>query len=741
MNASIAKTLLAFRGMVSLNNYHTSTIKTELNNDLIFAMIADISQLGYTFSPTLIDYLKKFSKKDLTSFYNDTLALLKNAVGADVKYAPLFRKFPESTPNRSFVIETIGSVFGDYFHPLYYVIYYTWNSDEYNGDWFGRQFVGVSVEEALLRPELVTTKQLKVLNLASEADLNDLFTNLVGAKGSISEDNKSFVKDMIVNYSTDLESHLPKEIPNKENFAYLIACVYERYGFTAEIKKIFLPYMKTATDILRVATGLSGGDVSLAEHSKFKLSNSQRKFILEALDNLNYATATEDMLRFHGLWLVLAKYLHVAAYGDRYPHAAKMVDAIRNSASDIQTFNKIVEAYLIHPKLDDAKNFANFLKIVTLRPGDFARRLDHILRSTKLKDKVVSRFLSVADKIATPLLLNLAVHFAHRNEPAKVRVFCPKGSTTHAIVQNGETRDLLDDKLTAKLSNGINKLLIDRYATKDSLGKVFIDPALSDILVPTSMRDASSSLQVAARGSKFKISDDTSVVRLFLYWEDQKTSDSYNRVDIDLSCQMLGENFANRGVVSFYNLNEYGITHSGDFTSAPNGASEFIDIDIKATLKANKGVRYIAVTVNSYTGQAFNSIVAKGGYMVRDGKTGKSFEAKTVEQKYDITAGTKFAIPMVLDLLERKVIWLDLGMHDAARTGTNIGHKGADLSVLTQYATEMYREKASLFDLFNLHAKARATSVTTEFNKDEKYDTIFDSSFALKIDDIMANYL
>lgn len=126
--------------------------------------------------------------------------------------------------------------------------------------------------------------------------------------------------------------------------------------------------------------------------------------------------------------------------------------------------------------------------------------------------------------------------------------------------------------------------------------------------------------------------------------------------------------------------------------------------------------------------------------MVRDGKTGKSFEAKAVEQKYDITAGTKFAVPMVLDLKERKVIWLDLVLVDSNKMFTNIGKKGADLTSLAQYAVEMQREKASMFDLLELHALGRGTSLST-VDPDGEYDTVFDMSMITRVDEIMSKWL
>lgn len=252
-------------------------------------------------------------------------------------------------------------------HILHYEIYSYWSPTDYNGNWFGRQFPGITLEEAFARPELVSTKPLKVLGVATVDATQEVFRNLVGAKGSISDTDKAFVKEFISEFDIFNQYTLPNEIPNKENLTFTIGAVSARYGMGGNVSAMFLPYMKTATDILRTAAAFSGSDVALVEHSRFKLSNSQRKFVLAALDDLSYDFATEDMLRFHALWLVLAKYLHVNAYADKYPHATKMVQAIRGNSKKISTFNRKVEYMLMAADLNDAKQLDSLLKVLSAR--------------------------------------------------------------------------------------------------------------------------------------------------------------------------------------------------------------------------------------------------------------------------------------------------------------------------------------------------------------------------------------
>lgn len=84
-------------------------------------------------------------------------------------------------------------------------------------------------------------------------------------------------------------------------------------------------------------------------------------------------------------------------------------------------------------------------------------------------------------------------------------------------------------------------------------------------------------------------------VRCFIWWKDGQS-----RTDLDLSAVALNENHMHKCSIAYYNLRELGGYHSGDITSAPNGASEFIDIDIEKFLKL--GIKYVLISVNSFTG-------------------------------------------------------------------------------------------------------------------------------------------
>ncbi|MFC5789563.1 hypothetical protein ACFPPE_06810, partial [Agromyces tardus] len=66
--------------------------------------------------------------------------------------------------------------------------------------------------------------------------------------------------------------------------------------------------------------------------------------------------------------------------------------------------------------------------------------------------------------------------------------------------------------------------------------------------------------------------------------------------------------------LSYTSLRAVGGVHSGDITSAPDGASEFIDLDLSKVR-----ARYIVPQVNIYSGESFDEVEESFfGYMLRD---------------------------------------------------------------------------------------------------------------------------
>jgi stress response protein SCP2 len=257
----------------------------------------------------------------------------------------------------------------------------------------------------------------------------------------------------------------------------------------------------------------------------------------------------------------------------------------------------------------------------------------------------------------------------------------------------------------------IVKALERRFAKLPPLGRVFIDPSINGLCVPLSLRTASRSLRTVGRGSRLPLpAGDT--IRLFMWWHD-----SDRRTDLDLcavgfnaQCQPVGE-------VTYYDLRGLpDSAHSGDITSAPKGASEFIDLNRPALVEA--GIRYVMMTVMSFTRQPFIELKgAFAGFMARESaQSGEIYEPKTVHTRFDLASASQLVTPIVLDLEENTAIWLDLAIsHNELRERSVAANRASMQSLLWP---AIARPMPDLMELFTTHAHARGTLVATREEAD-----------------------
>ena len=148
------------------------------------------------------------------------------------------------------------------------------------------------------------------------------------------------------------------------------------------------------------------------------------------------------------------------------------------------------------------------------------------------------------------------------------------------------------------------------------------------------------------------------VIRAFTHW---RNIDDYDRVDIDLSQQVLDERGATIASVNYYNLREKGITHSGDIVDAPEGAAEFIDINVDELLKAHGDARWVVTTIHSYSGQDFNTIpeLFSGIAVLDDAEAGEVWDARSAVIRMDVSAPARSSVSVAIDIVEGVVILVD----------------------------------------------------------------------------------
>ncbi|WP_072730984.1 TerD family protein [Paenibacillus sp. NAIST15-1] len=666
--------------------------------------LKNIEQLGYTFSKPLINVVRTLSRDQFTVFYQELVTDLKVMVGAHVAYTPMYPDFPEQVMQEDDVELYLNAIYH----------YLTLDVPRY---------------EAADRPPLLDQIDLKVIDLGSRAEFHWMIRQLIQAKGSISETDQNDIDAAIEDADVDeLGDILPDEIPFKENVGFVAGSLLKHDKASLNVIR---PYFKTATDVLRLAVAWSSGDVSLAEPTRFrKFKRPERRLLLGLLEQCG--AITEDMLRYKQRWIRLGEILHPSEYKQQFGRSKEAFDILRNN-KPFTTYNSSVELAFQY------QNVWTLIDLLTKRPGEFARRLDHLLRIAEQAEYVVLAFGEIANQVSTPVLMQVKSHFTHRNEPKELRTFFPKGNVAKAVAIPN-TLPELDTAVCQDIVQLCEQTLMERFSALPSLGKVYVDERMKRYNVPFSQRSASKALHTIVRGSRVPM-EEGDTVRFFTWWkEGTVNSIPTGRVDIDLSAVMYDHNWQYVEHISYTNLrsSKYRAVHSGDIVSAPQGACEFIDLHIPSIV--NYGGRYIVASLHSFTMQPYCELPeCFAGWMMRKKPgSGEIFEPATVANKIDVTADTRIAIPVILDLVERTVIWTDLSLTRHPDYCNNVEGNQKGMVLIGKAMTTL--QKPNLYDLFMLHAQARGEVVATA----DQAGTIFSVDEGVTpydIEQIMAEYL
>lgn len=645
--------------------------------------LKNIEYLGFTFSKSLMEVLRTLSIEEFTAFYHQLVADLKSLLGAKVNFKPMYPNFPEQV--------MLLSQAELYLNAIYH--YITLELPEH---------------KAIERLPLLDQVDLKIIDLGSPEEFDQTIRNLIAANGSISEQDKEDIEWVIAAHD-DLGAVLPGEIPLKENVGFVVGALLKYNKASLDLVS---KYVKTATDVLRLAVALSDGDVSLAANTRFrKFKRAERRLLLGLLNRCG--NIVEDMLRYKHRWIRLGEILHPAEYKNQYAHCQEAFDIVRND-KPYETFNGKVEHAL---RRKDTLFAAALLKT---RAGEFARRLDHLLRLSEDTAQVIGQFAEVADQASTPVLLQVMTHFSHRQERRELRTFFPKGNVAKTAAIPNILPGIHPDACEAVVDT-CRRTLIRRFSELPPLGDVYIDESLKQYLMPFSQRSASKALRTIVRGSRVRMPEGDTI-RFFLWWKEGMVNGKHTeRVDIDLSAVMYDKNWQYVEHISYTNLrsDKYKAAHSGDITSAPQGACEFIDLHIPSIVRY--GGRFIVASLNSFTEQPYcNLPECYAGWMMRQSpQTGEVFEPSTVADKIDLTADTQIAIPVILDLVERTVIWTDLALKKHPYYYNNVEGNQKGMVLMGKAMTTL--TKPTLYDLFTLHATARGRKV----EQADEADTVF----------------
>ncbi len=596
-----------------------SSLQDPANDEDMATVIMNIAYYGYALSSEAYHSLLNISYDELVCFWQEVEKDLKSITGDD-------RKIEDFVVYKNFPAEVLSKTEIEYWIPQV-LMYFGLPNDLFT-------------EEVEPRKQMKEKTKAIVLHKAKKSTLEDIFASLLSSPAPWKEQEFTDVIFLAegISFSAD-------KISFKENLVKLVSHMMD---LGKHIR------VKTATDVLRLAAGLSDGDVSLREKVKFiSFKKPMRRYLVSLLEECLPSHLAEDVGRRSEMFKRLFHQLHPGDYRRRCPNVCSVMDDLYND--NIITFNGKVEALLLSK--DEAA-----LELLASRPGEFRRRLIHLLEL--FGDKAAFAFIDndVLRSLTTYQIVSLRSFLASVNNRLH-RVFPPKGNWNK--LQIGEAR-WVEERHIKMISAALGDVL------KERVPKVkVLDENVKMIKLPNN-----GEVSPFTRGTAFPIPNDVEFIRTASYW---KTNPNKGATWFDNGWNFFDENWKSLGSccwnsISFGNSSysnrnkmiDSGAIFSGDPVNSKEmegRAAQLIDL-YPAKLYA-QGVRYAVWNILCFSHVVFADAedVFAALQWGKDAQTGKLFEPSRCQLSFPLNGKQMTKYVCVLDFQERKMIYIDANLH------------------------------------------------------------------------------
>lgn len=721
----------------------------------------DLAQLGYVMSLDLATMLRRLPHQTMVQLGNWIYDTLAKQLGAHRPHVPLFRAFPAGVPQNTHAlylrrilswlltepnqpcpwcseVKTVGAL-----DPCGHLVCRAcWDAGSYSGCPICHRRIAVGDPFAQTAPEARAdrvahhTGRLTLLELGFDPHsiARQRFARMLARVTPLSPDERDEVVAVIDEVGPSAMSWLPPWIPVKETMAIAIARLVLISPNRVAMMRDLAAHVQTATDVLRVAAVLMGGNAELVEPMRFgSLGRGLRRALLAALEVLPVQDLIEDMLRHPSLWKRAAERLHPFEHAAKLPNTALAFAVVRGTRLSRTSFgptlreaaarhsflrlvgDRVTAARWAAPIEEALRNHnpRSALARLTHRPGELLRRADHLVREAQVHQldalqTIVKAIELAAVKGPPATMLTLASHVARRGRPWPRRVFFPKGEVLRAWGTEDRRPPLRTDAI-AMIVGALRRSLVARAERLRQFPRGVIDRGLVDLLLPINERSVSRAKLAWPRGSELALPEGQTL-RLFLHWQEPAGT----RVDLDLSVALYDERWRHVGTCDFTNLvvGDRAAVHSGDLTSAPAplGASEFVDLHLDRL--ALLGAKHLVMVVFAYNSVPFDRLEHGFAGIMCAPAEGQYFDPRAVMQRFDLRGRSVITVPLVIDLGERRLRWLDVhvasrgDLHQVGGYRAALAHIGRDFDDLIGT-----QARPTLWDLATLHAAARCNVV------------------------------
>lgn len=638
--------------------------KNKLSNEILGTLLSNISYYGYILSKDALAKLQSLSDKDAKSWWQDIEPTLKSITGDD-------KNMGEYVVYKNFPAEALKKSEAEYW--IAQILMYWGLPNE------------LFTETEQKRDLMLEKLKLKVLQLSAENSLVKIYNSLVALPNKFTKEQLSHVLFIYQTEEVILDS---TQIPFKEN---LIILITELIGLDAKIK------LSSAMDVLRLAIGLSGGDVSLKEKSKFKsFSRKQRRFFLNLLENTS--NLEEDVARDKEKWNKFLHHLHPNDFN--YIKVSAVFDKLYNN--NVESFNSKVELLL---KNKDSK----VLGLLKSRPGDFTRRLHKTL--DVFGKSAADAYVDCLGKLNTIQLLKIQKYINTINDRKHLTI-APKGNWTKLQILDNKKR--IGEILKSKLDKNINQELGNRLSKYFKAG-VNLDKSANLIKLQTNDAELAS----YGRGTSFPIPADVKFIRTASYWKQKGT---FGSTWFDNGWNFFDSNWKSLGSCCWTNTNfgNGASVFSGDPTNSKTVDGKACQmIDLYPDKLVQQGVRFAIWNVLCYSRIKFKDAedVFAALQWGEEAQKGKLFEPSRCQLAFPLKGDTFTKYVAYLDLQENKLIYIDANLK-CSTNSANSNNKTLEekMPAFVEYLNTL----PSVYDLF-VNAGKSKTGINVSFS-DEKLD-------------------
>ena len=583
---------------------------SEENRELAIAMTANLAQLGYVLDIISVDHLAHMSQDDLSRFYNDIITRIKDIKGLSAFYKTelFYPNFPEEVLEKDNSELMLNSL-------IYYTGYFYFGEDLRND----MKKAGL-VQEKKERLPLVEKfpKEKTILMYTGIDEFHKLMDDRIHSMG-MSEDQEKSLIEYAKHYPEkfkEMATDEAKPYASRENLVKVAGMLYDpkKKETIGTISKL----LKDSPDVMRFAAYLSNkkldirhqNAIDLSGRLVFKLDSSEKKTIRTLLANCKHLYQDIWTRPSEETWKHFARHIN---WKENYPE--KVHDAFdklyRRDKTDekgtpIQSPERQFELAWKERDMDRLERLADAF------PGLY---MSHVMQYAKnslsasetfdvigiedseiirnAMERYFDRVCDIAGKVAgrvEPIkaleIYNLVDERFHKEE---ARVFTKKDGTTQ--VRLNEDKGTLSEDETKQLKAKIYEGVIKGLRNTKKLGNVYIDKALEGFMVPKrDIRNASDGA-VLAKYSKIAGGEGKNLVALGASWTGE-------HVDIDVSVAAYDKDYNAKGALYYSNIKTPWGCHSGDYVTAPDGASEIAIVD-KEELKEH-GIKYLSLSVKGF---------------------------------------------------------------------------------------------------------------------------------------------